>query len=205
MEKELKLEDITLPAIEKIVPDSKGILLMAHGVGIPYNSERPHELMEGLAGASISSVCFNILTETEAIIKDLHFNIPFLAKRLLGVRKLYDPSIPVAYLGSLTAAPAAIMAAAKEPALTKAVISLGGRPDLAEKALLKLETPTLLLIGTHDAPCMGLNNKAFEKLHCEKRLSKIEGAGHLFREEETSSDVLKEVSAWLTTYLTFST
>ena len=139
---------------------------------------------------------------------ELRFDIGLLAKRLSGatrsVIRLPDThGLMVGYFGASTGAGAALVAAAELPDMVSAVVSRGGRPDLAEDALRSVQAPTLLIVGENDQPVIEMNRQALKKLHSrEKKLVIVPGATHLFEEPGTLEEVARLASEWFTRYLT---
>ena len=175
-----------------IVPaNARGIVLFAHGSGSSRHSPRNRYVAEALRRGGIGSLLMDLLTPQEEAIDDataeLRFNIPLLA-RAAGNR--YPVAAPredlaafdLGYFGASTGAAAALMAAAELPELVRAVVSRGGRPDLADAALPRVQAPTLLIVGGNDGPVIAMNRNAFERIRAEKRLEIVPGATHLFEE-----------------------
>jgi pimeloyl-ACP methyl ester carboxylesterase len=136
----------------------------------------------------------------------LRFNIPFLAERLVAVTKWVrlQPAcrdVDVGYFGASTGAAAALVAAADLPEIVRAVVSRGGRPDLAEAALDRVKAPTLLIVGAADTPVIPLNEQAYARLRCEKELKLVPHASHLFEEPGTLEIVAELAGEWLVRHL----
>jgi len=139
--------------------------------------------------------------------RQLRFDIDLLAERLVGATNwLRDypgtQNMRIGYFGASTGAGAALVAAAERPDEVGAVVSRGGRPDLAGEALARVEAPTLLIVGGNDVPVIGMNEEALGRMHVEKRLEIVPGATHLFEEVGTLEEVSRLAAAWFRCYLT---
>jgi len=183
------------------VPEgAKGIVLFAHGSGSGRLSPRNTYVANALQKAGIGTLLFDLLTDDEAADRENVFDIDFLGHRLVDAtrwlrsRAAYA-KYPIGYFGASTGAAAALVAAARDPSI-KAVVSRGGRPDLALKVLHRVKAPTLLIVGGDDSPVIEMNQAALERLRCEKAMKIVPGATHLFEEpgtlEEVSSDFVGE-------------
>lgn len=202
-------ENISIQGILTIPPGAKLIVVFAHGSGSGRLSPRNQFVMEHLIKNNIGALLMDLLTEEEEIIdnetRELRFNIPFLAQRLIEVThwlNQYPESQGrnVAYFGASTGAAAALMAAAQEGSKITAVVSRGGRPDLAAPVLNKVRSPTLLVVGGNDFGVIELNQEAFEMLSEPKKLEIVPGATHLFEEPGTLEEVSRLASAWFKHY-----
>jgi putative phosphoribosyl transferase len=202
------------------IPDSaQGVVLFAHGSGSGRHSPRNRYVAKILQKAGLGTLLFDLLTEDEEIIDEqtrhLRFDIGLLADRLVGATdwllKGFDVSddgddIPsIGYFGASTGAAAALVAAARRADTVRAVVSRGGRPDLAGEYLDQIRAPTLLLVGGNDEPVIGLNQEAYDKLKLlkedEKRLTIIPGATHLFEEPGKLEQVAQLASGWFSCFL----
>lgn len=202
------------------IPDSaQGVVLFAHGSGSGRHSPRNRYVANVLQKAGLGTLLFDLLTEDEEIIDEqtrhLRFDIGLLADRLVGATdwllKGFDVSddgddIPsIGYFGASTGAAAALVAAARRADTVRAVVSRGGRPDLAGEYLDQVRAPTLLLVGGNDEPVIGLNQEAYDKLKLlkedEKRLTIIPGATHLFEEPGKLEQVAQLASGWFSCFL----
>ena len=186
--------DLFIPA------NAKAIIIFSHGSGSSRFSKRNQSVAQYLYQKNFGTLLFDLLTEEED--KDFYnrFNIDLLAKRLVDatewLRKLVAAKgCRIGYFGASTGAASALQAAAQ---LSKigAVVSRGGRPDLAMDYLEKVEAPTLLIVGGLDTEVIALNKQAFKKLHCLKDLTIVEGATHLFEEEGMMDKVEELAAAW---------
>lgn len=190
------------------VPDgSRSIVLFAHGSGSSRLSPRNTFVADVLNNARISTLLFDLLTEEEDEVYRTRFDIGLLTRRLVaatrwvmgrdGVKRL-----PIGYFGASTGAAAALMAAAELGTLVRAVVSRGGRPDLAEDGLGRVLAPTLLIVGGDDRDVIELNRIAYDQLTCVKELAIVPGASHLFEEPGTLEEVARLAADWFSRYLT---
>jgi len=162
-----------------------------------------------LREAKLGTLLFDLLTAEEeridSVTRELRFDIGFLAKRLVAVTdwlvKLEGRAMPVGYFGSSTGAAAALIAAAERVGVIRAVVSRGGRPDLAGVALERVRAPTLLIVGGDDRQVLALNRAALERLACEKSLVVVPGATHLFEEPGKLEEAAAEARRWFEKYL----
>ena len=186
--------------------NSKGIILFSHGSGSSRLSSRNNYVADILLNNGFSSLLFDLLTPQEDAIYDNRFDIELLTKRLVSVTKWVKNNegikqSPLGYFGASTGAASALSAAAKLGKAISAVVSRGGRPDLAMKDLSQVNTPTLLLVGGNDTTVIELNKKAKSKIKCICELKIIEGATHLFPEHGKLELVAEHTSNWFDTYL----
>lgn len=187
-----------------------GIVLFAHGSGSSRLSPRNQYIARALQQAQFATLLFDLLTaeedEIDAKTMEFRFDIALLATRLIAATKwiLNNPvlhSLPIGYFGASTGGGAALLAAAKEKKLIKAVVSRGGRPDLAGDALHTVQAATLLIVGGNDEPVIELNKKAYAHLNCEKKLEIVPGASHLFEEAGKLEVVAHLAKEWFEKYL----
>jgi putative phosphoribosyl transferase len=176
----------------------KGAVLFAHGSGSSRHSPRNRYVAELLNEGGLATLLMDLLTEDE---QHLRFDIPLLAKRLVAITQWLAerPEIAhskIGYFGASTGAGAALVAAAQVPNLVHAVVSRGGRPDLAGRALARVEAPTLLIVGGADPVVLDLNQKALDQMHCQKALHVVPGAGHLFEEPGALQEVAEVTRDW---------
>lgn len=202
--------DVTLPGELAIPTGANGIVVFAHGSGSSRYSPRNQFVAHVIRRSGCGTLLFDLLTEEEEVhdnlTRQLRFDIDLLARRLVQVTHwlIASPSmrdLDIGYFGSSAGAGAALLAAAKLDAWIGAVVSRGGRPDLAGAALLNVESPTLLLVGGCDEVVARLNEEAFTKLRCEKELKIIAGATHLFEEPGTLEIVAHLASEWFRRHL----
>ncbi|MEU8519989.1 phosphoribosyltransferase family protein [Streptomyces sp. NBC_01216] len=178
-----------------------GTVLFAHGSGSSRLSPRNRSVAGALHRAGLGTLLFDLLTEEEAADRSLVFDTPLLADRLTGATRwlLGRPettSRPICYFGASTGAAAALWAAAEPTSTVAAVVSRGGRPDLAAPRLDRVRAPTLLIVGSRDEPVVRLNEEALRALRCENRLVVVPGAGHLFEEPGTLEQVGTLAGDW---------
>ena len=191
-----------------IIPDrATGIVVFAHGSGSSRHSSRNRFVARVLQEAGFGTLLMDLLTEREEEIDNrtahLRFDIPLLAKRLAQATdwlagEATTLALRVGYFGASTGAAAALIAAAQRPERVSAVVSRGGRPDLAEDALPQVEAPTLLIVGSLDTPVIEMNRSTYQQLRCEKRMEIINGATHLFEEPGTLEQVATLARDWFT-------
>jgi putative phosphoribosyl transferase len=178
-----------------------GLVLFVHGSGSGRLSPRNAAVAQQLRAGGLGTLLFDLLTETEAADRRNVFDIEFLSQRLLAAtlwlsRQPEASGLPLGYFGASTGAAAALTAASMSPLEISAVVSRGGRPDLAGNALPKVRAPTLLLVGGHDPQVLALNQMAKARLTCFARLVVIPGASHLFEEPGTLEEAGRLAAAW---------
>jgi dienelactone hydrolase len=209
----LKAGGVTLEGNLTLPEGAGGVVLFAHGTGSGRHSPRNRHVARLLNQARLATLLLDLLTaEEEALDEgsaDLRFNIGLLATRLIGATdwlagQEYTRDLKIGYFGASTGAAAALVATAQRPERVKAVVSRGGRPDLAGAALVHVEAPTLLIVGGDDGPVIELNQMALGQLHCEKSLVIIPGATHLFEEPGALDEVARLAREWFERYLTFA-
>lgn len=186
--------------------DAQGLVLFAHGSGSSRKSGRNRAVASVLRSHGIGTLLFDLLTRQEDEVEDLRFDIPLLSARLTQVadRVHQDPRLthlPIGLFGASTGAASALNTAAARPVIIKAVVSRGGRPDLALDACTKVLAPTLLLVGGLDGPVIDMNREAFAELRCKKELVIVPGATHLFEEPGKLEEVAELAVAWFGRHL----
>jgi putative phosphoribosyl transferase len=191
------------------VPEkAQGVVLFAHGSGSSRHSPRNQFVARTIREAGVGTLLFDLLTKDEEAV-DIHtahlrFDIGLLAERLIGatewIRGRLD-YLRVGYFGSSTGGGAALVAAAQMGDEVGAVVSRGGRPDLAGDALPQVTSPTLLIVGGFDYPVIEMNEAAFAELHCEKEMKIVPGATHLFEEPGTLEQVAGLAAEWFQRHL----
>lgn len=189
-----------------IPPDAKGIVVFSHGSGSSRLSPRNQMVADYLVQQKFGTLLFDLLTPEEDRDYENRFNIRLLAERLVAVSEwLYTSpqtkGYSQAYFGASTGAAAALYAAAAEGSEIAAVVSRGGRPDLAMGAFTTLRCPTLLIVGGDDSEVLQLNKKALAQIQGTKKLEIVPGATHLFEEKGTMEQVCVLASAWFEQYL----
>jgi len=201
---------VVLEGILELPQDTRGVVLFAHGSGSGRHSPRNQYVARTLRSAGIGTLLFDLLTREEElkdqVTAELRFDIPFLANRLKDATRwlMLRPEMKgmrLGYFGASTGAAAALVAAAELPNMVEAIVSRGGRPDLAGKALPAVAAPTLLIVGGDDEPVIGMNQDALAELRCEKKLVIVPGATHLFEEPGTLEEVARLAAEWFTQYL----
>lgn len=202
---------VTLEGNLKLPDGARAVVLFAHGSGSSRHSLRNRYVARMLNEVKLATLLIDLLTaEEEAIDRrtaQLRFDIELLAERLVGATdwlKRYTDTqhLPIGYFGASTGAAAALVAAAERPDAVRAVVSRGGRPDLAGSALLKVRAPTLLIVGGKDVQVIELNRVAFAVLRCEKELVIVPGATHLFEEPGTLHEAASRAREWFLQHLT---
>jgi putative phosphoribosyl transferase len=199
---------VHLPGFLGVPGGAAGLVIFAHGSGSGRLSPRNHAVAAALRGGGspgLATLLLDLLTEDEALDRAKVFDIPLLAGRLraAGDWARADPrtaGLTPGYFGASTGAGAALLAAADEGRVG-AVVSRGGRPDLAGEALGRVACPTLLIVGGRDEPVIELNREAMEKLVCPARLEIVPGATHLFEEPGTLERVAELAREWLARHL----
>ena len=196
---------VGLPGILAVPGGACGIVLFAHGSGSSRLSPRNAFVAAALRAAGMATLLFDLLTEEEAADRRRVFDIPLLGRRLRTAAEWVrsdrrTDGLPVGYFGASTGAGAALAAAADDPAI-RAVVSRGGRPDLAGDVLPAVRAATLLIVGGDDGPVIGMNEWALARLQCEKRLVIVPGAGHLFEEPGTLEAVVALAREWYRKHL----
>ena len=191
----------------RLPPQAGALVLFAHGSGSSRLSQRNRFVAEALDRAGLATLLIDLLTPEEeasdSATAALRFDIPFLARRLEGVSdwlRNREKTRPLAlgYFGASTGAAAALTAAASRPDEIFAVVSRGGRPDLALEALPRVKAPTLLIVGGNDAPVIAMNEEASRALNAEHRLAIVPGATHLFQEPGALETVARLAADWFT-------
>jgi len=197
------------------VPENAaGIVLFAHGSGSSRHSPRNRYVAQVLRQGGLATLLMDLLTAAEesedARTARLRFDINLLAKRLVGaidwlVANPVTTPLRIGLFGASTGAAAAFFAAAERPEAVSAVVSRGGRPDLALAVLAQVEAPTLLIVGGLDHPVIAMNREALNHLQAEKRLEIVAGATHLFEEQGRLEEVARLARDWFRNHLTVYT
>lgn len=199
-------ERLTLEGLLCVPAGAPGLVIFAHGSGSGRLSPRNNFVARHLQQAGFATLLLDLLTEEEAEDRRKVFDIDLLADRLLLAKgwSETDPRtryLTLGYFGASTGAGAALQAAAREPSTIKAVVSRGGRPDLAEPYLPSVIAPTLLIVGGHDGPIIEMNRSAYSLLTCDKKLVIVPDATHLFEEPGTLDQVAEHASRWFGRHL----
>jgi putative phosphoribosyl transferase len=203
LERELEIpaEGPVLPGNLVVPADAKGVVVFAHGSGSGRLSPRNLQVARSLEQARLGTLLFDLLTDQEANQREKVFDIVLLGRRLRAVTTwvVDEPELAglsIGYFGASTGAAAALVAAAASGDRIRAVVSRGGRPDLAGPALPAVEAPTLLIVGSEDRLVLELNKQAQEQLRCPNDLIVVPGASHLFEEEGTLEVVAEHATRW---------
>jgi dienelactone hydrolase len=193
------------------VPEgAQGVVLFAHGSGSGRHSPRNRYVARVLREAGLATLLIDLLTldeeEVDLRTRHLRFDIGLLAQRLVGatdwlVENPQTQGMRIGYFGASTGAGAALVAAVERPDEVGAIVSRGGRPDLAGDALPFVKAPTLLIVGGNDVPVIGMNREAIAQMRVEKRLEIVPGATHLFEEPGTLEVVARLAADWFVRYL----
>ena len=210
-EVEIAMPDVRLPATLNIPQNPLGVVVFAHGSGSSRHSPRNRFVARILQEASLGTLLMDLLTPAEEAAEwesgELRFNISLLAQRLVGALDWLGGQPQAAELktgcfGASTGAAAALVAAARRPQRVAAVVSRGGRPDLAQPDdLHRVEAPTLLLVGGNDFPVIEMNRAALAQLRCEKKLMIVPQATHLFEEPGALEQVARLAREWFELHL----
>jgi putative phosphoribosyl transferase len=190
-----------------IIPSkARGVVLFAHGSGSSRHSPRNNFVAQTLQSSGIGTLLMDLLTRQEDTVYETRFDIDLLTWRLERatqwlMEQPHSRSLEVGYFGASTGAAAALNAAATFGTAIGAVVSRGGRPDLAMSALPQVQSPTLLIVGGLDDVVIDLNRKAYEELKAEKHLAVVPGATHLFEEPGTLQEVARLAARWFTKHL----
>jgi putative phosphoribosyl transferase len=196
--------DLVVPAA------ANGIVLFAHGSGSSRRSPRNRFVAQALQDAGLATLLIDLLTAEEEAVDlrttALRFDIRLLADRLTGATDWVSSNsetrgLALGYFGASTGAAAALIAAAERPTVVKAVVSRGGRPDLAGDALGRVQAPTLLIVGGADHGVIELNEQAAARLHADHEMKIIPGATHLFEEPGALERVADMAAGWFSNYL----
>jgi dienelactone hydrolase len=216
LEREVSIssDGVLLGATLGLPPRPRGVVVFAHGTGSGRMSPRNRHVARVLRGASLMTVLLDLLTPEEDAeeMRGGHrrFDVGFLARRLGGAAEWLRARSParemaLGYFGASTGAAAALVAAAEAPESVAAIVSRGGRPDLAASALPRVQAPTLLIVGGDDEPVLSLNHEAYDRLGCEKKIEIVPGATHLFEEPGALDRVAELARDWFVMHLSVAT
>lgn len=196
-------DDTHIEGLLELPAQARGLVLFAHGSGSSRHSPRNTHVARVLHAQGTGTLLLDLLTLVEDLDYHTRFDISLLTHRLLiatAYVMLHTPAsrhLPIAYFGASTGAAAALQAAAALGEQVQAVVSRGGRPDLAgTHELAKVTAPTLLLVGGADTEVLALNHEAYARLRCEKELVVVPGASHLFEEAGALDEVARHAAAW---------
>lgn len=204
--RDLSIPPLGLPGVLRIPQTARALVVFAHGSGSSRLSPRNTYVAEALSKGGFATLLFDLLLASEEADRRNVFDIPLLAERLAFAVKWSSiqphlEGMPLGLFGASTGAAAALVAAAQLGNTVGAVVSRGGRPDMARHALEAVRAPTLLIVGGHDREVLSLNEQAFAQLNCQKALKVIPGATHLFPEPGALDAVIAEATAWFSIHL----
>jgi pimeloyl-ACP methyl ester carboxylesterase len=205
-ETQVRIPPLGLEGALALPQEATALVAFAHGSGSSRASPRNARVAAALREHRLGTLLFDLLTEEEAQDRENVFDIPLLAERLLlATRWLGERpetrELPLGYFGASTGAAAALVAAARAEREIGAIVSRGGRPDLARSALSRVRAPTLLIVGGRDPTVLELNRAALAELRCPKELAVVPGATHLFEEPGTLEAVMDLASGWFADHL----
>lgn len=199
---------ITLTGDLELPIGTKAAVLFVHGSGSSRHSPRNQLVARTIRDAGLGTLLFDLLTSKEEAVdrhtRQLRFDIGLLTKRLIDATSWLKGEfdhLRIGYFGTSTAAAAALVAAAELGTVVGAVVSRGGRPDLAKDSLSLVKAPTLLIVGSLDSPVLELNREAYAQLRCEKEISIVTDATHLFEERGALEQVADLAADWFQTHL----
>lgn len=206
----IPVDEAVLEGNLEVPSRASGLVLFAHGSGSGRHSPRNRHVARHLQEQGLGTLLFDLLTEDEEVIdlrtRELRFNTGLLASRLVQAtdwlaerRETFH--LPIGYFGASTGAAAALVAAAHRRETVGAVVSRGGRPDLAGDDLARVTAPTLLIVGALDQTVISLNEEACERLRCRKDLRIVPGASHLFQEPGALDRVAQMAAGWFVEHL----
>jgi putative phosphoribosyl transferase len=202
----IPVESVVLEGVLDVPQDAHAVIIFAHGSGSSRHSKRNRYVAQVLREDSLATLLFDLLTKEEDLIYENRFDIPLLAKRLSSVTRWVKKqpqtrNLKIGYFGASTGAAAALVAAAEPNSEVDAIVSRGGRPDLAEKYLHLVTAPTLFIVGGDDDIVIQLNQQAYNFLKVKKELQIIPGASHLFEEPGTLEQVAHLAAEWFNEHL----
>lgn len=208
---QVAMDGVVLEGNLNLPPRAEGLVLFAHGSGSSRFSPRNRFVAEFLVAGGLGTLLIDLLTAEEEQVdlrtRHLRFDINLLAQRLVGATdwvsaQTETQGLRLGYFGSSTGAGAALVAAPQRPDVVAAVVSRGGRPDLAENALPHVRAPTLLIVGGADSVVTDLNRQAMARMKAETELQIVPGAGHLFEEPGALEEVARLARQWFQRHLT---
>ncbi len=210
IERAVRIPPIGLEGDLVVPENSAGIVVFAHGSGSSRQSSRNRYVAGALRQGSLGTLLMDLLTRDEEAVDlrtaHLRFDIPLLAERLVHATDwlLAQPEtreLKIGYFGASTGGGAALVAAARRPGRVGAIVSRGGRPDLAKASLAEVRAPTLLIVGGDDVPVIEMNRSAYQDLTCEKEMQIVPGASHLFEEPGALEQVADLARRWFERHL----
>ena len=203
---DIPLKNVILTGNLSVPDNAKGLVLFSHGSGSSRLSPRNNFVAKVLQQKGMATLLFDLLTKKEDMVYETRFNIDLLTQRLIDTTlwvqtQKKTETLSVGYFGASTGAASALRAAAFFGKNIKAVVSRGGRPDLALQELPKVMAPTLLIVGGWDGMVIDLNQKAYDQLECEKKLEIIPQASHLFEEPGKLEEVASVSAMWFNRWM----
>ncbi|MGV8860559.1 MAG: dienelactone hydrolase family protein [Pseudomonas sp.] len=208
--RKLDVADVDLSADLRLPTNAVGLVVFVHGSGSSRSSPRNQQVAQYLSERGLGTLLFDLLTDEEQVLdrltRELRFDIPLLTRRLVGVIDWIERStelrpLRIGLFGASTGAAAALLAAVERPDVVHAVVSRGGRTDLAGSALAQVKAPTLQIVGGEDLQVLDMNRESADALHCEQRLEVVAGATHLFEEPGTLEEVARLAGDWFEAHL----
>ena len=202
----IQVGSIALPGILCIPENFRCTVIFAHGSGSSRFSARHRFVAEELNRAGIATLLFDLLSEQESVFRKNVFDIDLLSERLLGAtgwvkQNILEGGKGLGYFGASTGAAAALKAASESTIPIGAIVSRGGRPDMAMEYLPRITAPTLFIVGSRDYEVVSLNEMAYERLNCTKKLEFVRNATHLFEEEGALEHVAESAKNWFLEHL----
>jgi len=206
MEVSIPVDSIILPGILNIPDNPNGLVIFSHGSGSSRLSPRNNKVAEHLQKNGYATLLFDLLTATEDKQHDMRFDISLLTSRLIKVTEWVSEfrvlqNLSIGYFGASTGAASALAAATQLKDVIKAVVSRGGRPDMADQYVPLVSASTLLIIGSRDQVVIELNEKAYDQLQCEKELTIVQNADHLFTQKGKLEEVATLAIQWFDLHL----
>jgi len=197
----IPVDDVELEGLLEIPPAAPGVVVFAHGSGSSRKSPRNNFVAEVIRDRGLGTLLFDLLTEEEDRIRENRFDIPLLTDRLVAVTEWLWAredvrDVNIGYFGSSTGAASALRAAARQGDDVDAVVSRGGRVDMASEVLDEVRAPTLFIVGGNDRQVLELNREALDQLTCKNDIHVVEGAGHLFEGEGELEEVADVAADW---------
>jgi putative phosphoribosyl transferase len=206
LEREVRISSLGLEGELALPPGASAVVLFAHGSGSSRHSPRNRSVAAELRQRGLGTLLFDLLAEEEALDRRKVFDVALLAERLLLATNWLAEheethELRIGYFGASTGAAAALVAAVRSATEIGAVVSRGGRPDLAFSVLARVRAPTLLIVGERDRDVLALNREARAELRCEKELAIVPGAAHLFEEPGVLGEVTRLAARWFRDHL----
>lgn len=203
---DIKIDLISLEGELTIPQNASGLVIFVHGSGSSRFSPRNNYVAKVLQKNSLATFLVDLLTKVEDLDYEYRFNIDLLTERLIKITEYFKENeetknLKIGYFGASTGAAAAIKAAAFKKGDISAIVSRGGRVDLAENELAEIKAPTLLIVGEKDDFVVETNKEALKKIRCVKKIAVILDATHLFEEEGALEEVAEQATDWFSTYL----